>query len=63
MPCLRKKIWKVTKKCENSSKFGNIDIEEAAKKFGFYAFVDSSLPHNKYFGTLKNINVSLVNIN
>ena len=63
MPCLRKKIWKVTKKCENSSKFGNIDIEEVAKKFGFCAFVDSSLLHNKYFGTLKNINVSLVNIN
>ena len=31
MPCLRKEIWKVTKKCENSSKFGKIDIEEVAK--------------------------------
>ena len=38
------------------------DIEEAAKKFGFYSFVDSSLPQNKYFGMLKNVNGCLVNI-
>ena len=38
------------------------DIEEAAQKFGFYLFVDSSLSQNKYFGMLKNINQSLVNI-
>ena len=38
------------------------DIEEAAKNFGFYSFVDSSLSQNKYFGMLKNINGSLVNV-
>ena len=32
------------------------------KKIGFYSFVDSSLPPNKCFGMLKNINGSLVNV-
>ena len=38
------------------------DIEEAAKKFGFYSFGDCSLAQNKYFGMLKNINGSWVNV-
>ena len=50
---------KSVKIVESSEAF---DIEEAAKKFGFYSFVDSSLPQNKYFGMFKNINGSLVNI-
>ena len=50
---------KSVKIVESSETF---DIEEAAKKFGFYSFVDSSLPRNKYFGMLKNMNGSLVNV-
>ena len=50
---------KSVKIVESSKAF---DIEEAAKNFGFYSFVDSSLPQNKYFGLLKNVNGCLVNI-
>ena len=50
---------KSVKKVESLETF---DTEEVAKKFGFYSFVDSSLPRNKYFGMLKNMNGSLVNV-
>ena len=67
MPCLGKKIWEASKNCKNSWRFGNIWHRRDCIKVWdlicyLFLFVYSSLLQNKYFGMLKNINGSLVNI-
>ena len=57
-----KKSGRPAKSVKIVASLETFDIGQAAKKFGFYSFVDCSLPQNKYFGMLEDIIGSLVNV-